>query len=79
MRFIEAEGATLAEMKESARKSDLFQLGDMKLIWVNEGDLIADQIRAINEAEVSTLICECGMMGPCMDPRCRSPLAANGI
>lgn len=79
MRFIEAEGATLVEMKENARKNDLFQLGDMRLIWVNEGDLIAEQIRAINEAEVSTLICECGMMGPCMDPSCRSPLATNVI
>lgn len=79
MRFIEAEGSTLSEMKENARKSDLYRLGDMKLVWVNEGDLIAEQIRAINEAEIDKLICECGMMGPCMDPACKSPLASNAV
>lgn len=39
MRYIAAQGETIAEMREHARASDLHQHGDMKLVWVNEGDL----------------------------------------
>jgi hypothetical protein len=39
LRWVPVEGATLAEMKENGRRSDLYLLGDMKLIWANEGDL----------------------------------------
>jgi hypothetical protein len=33
------EGSTLEEMRENVRKTDLYQMGDTVLVWVNEGDL----------------------------------------
>jgi hypothetical protein len=46
IRYVDAEGETLSEMRENARNSDLYCQGDMKLVWVNEGDLSAQQFRA---------------------------------
>lgn len=39
MRYLPAEGSTIQEMRGHARQSELYQQGDMKLVWVNEGDL----------------------------------------
>lgn len=36
--FIRPKGNTFAEMAEHARASDLYRVGDMTLVWVNEGD-----------------------------------------
>lgn len=36
--FIRPKGDTFAEMAENARASKLFPIGDMTLVWVNEGD-----------------------------------------
>lgn len=47
IRYVDAEGGTLAEMRENARKSDLYAQGDMKLVWVNEGDLTAQELNAV--------------------------------
>lgn len=47
VRYVDAEGETLAEMRENARKSDLYAQGDMKLVWVNEGDLSAQELNAV--------------------------------
>jgi len=34
-----AIGRTIEEMRENFEKGDLYNRGDAKLIWVNEGDL----------------------------------------
>lgn len=39
LKYVQAEGKTFEDMRESARNSELYKLGDMVLIWVNEGDL----------------------------------------
>lgn len=53
LEFVPAKGATLDEMRDDARNSPLFQYGDMRLIWVNEGVLnemeIAGQARNLDE------------------------------
>lgn len=41
VRCFPAEGQTLAEMRELARWSCLYQHGAMRLMWVNEEDLAA--------------------------------------
>lgn len=46
IRYVDAEGETLAEMRENARNSDLYGQGDMKLVWVDEGDLSVQQFRS---------------------------------
>lgn len=43
MQYVPALGLTFEEMRENARKSDLWKRGDMRLVWVNEGDLIRSQ------------------------------------
>lgn len=44
MRYLPAEGSTIQEMRDHAQQSELFQQGDMKLVWVNEGDLALNDI-----------------------------------
>ena len=44
MEYLPAEGQTFEEMRENARKSELWKRGDMRLVWVNEGDLIMSQM-----------------------------------
>lgn len=39
LRYIEPEGETLDQMRDHARQHPLAQAGDMRLVWVNEGDL----------------------------------------
>jgi hypothetical protein len=39
MQYVPAEGQTVDEMRENARKTELWKRGDMRLVWVNEGDL----------------------------------------
>lgn len=39
LRYIEPEGETLEQMRDHARQHPLAQSGDMRLVWVNEGDL----------------------------------------
>ncbi|MEP3669334.1 MAG: hypothetical protein ABJN42_21665 [Roseibium sp.] len=38
-RYLPARGATLEEMRAHAQRSELNEHGDMRLVWVNEGDL----------------------------------------
>lgn len=38
VKYIKANSATI-EQYELAKNSDLYRRGDMKLVWVNEGDL----------------------------------------
>lgn len=40
-RMIQAIGSNLEQMRENATKSELYLHGDMKLMWVNEGDMHA--------------------------------------
>lgn len=53
IRYIDAEGETISEMREAARKSALYAQGDMKLVWVNEGDITAHlfHVREVMEGE----------------------------
>ena len=39
LRYFFAQGNTLDEMRDHARQHTLAREGDMKLVWVNEGDL----------------------------------------
>ena len=39
LRYIEPEGETLEQMRDHARQHPLAQSGDMRLVWINEGDL----------------------------------------
>lgn len=39
LRYTEPEGETLDQMRDHARQHPLAQSGDMRLVWVNEGDL----------------------------------------
>jgi hypothetical protein len=39
LRYVAAEGKTFSEMRDNVRKTDLYQIGDVRLVWVNEGDL----------------------------------------
>jgi hypothetical protein len=39
LRYIEPEGETLDQMRDHARQHPLAQSGDMRLVWINEGDL----------------------------------------
>jgi hypothetical protein len=41
-----AKGETLSEMRANVWKDPLYQRGDAKLVWVNEGDLIMRGARA---------------------------------
>lgn len=41
-----AEGYTLDEMREHARKTDLYNRGDMILVWINEGDMLTHNLLA---------------------------------
>ena len=52
IRYVSAQGETLEEMKDNARKSDLYDKGDMTLIWVNTGDLLSEEFsKVFNEDE----------------------------
>lgn len=39
-------GAATPELRDAARKTDLFRHGDMLLMWVNEGDLMVADMAA---------------------------------
>ena len=41
LRFVQAQGETFGEMRENVRNSPLYEMGDVRLVWVNEGDLYA--------------------------------------
>lgn len=43
MQYVPAEGQTFEEMRQNARKSDLWKRGDLRLVWVNEGELLMSQ------------------------------------
>lgn len=47
LRFAEANGDTLSQMRANVRHDPLYGLGDAVLIWVNQGDLINHQIAGI--------------------------------
>ncbi|MCZ7862456.1 hypothetical protein O9X98_13870 [Agrobacterium salinitolerans] len=44
LRFTEASGETLAEMRANVRHDPLYGFGDAVLVWVNQGDLNNHQI-----------------------------------
>lgn len=44
LHFAYAKGETAQEMREAVRGTDLYNMGDAKLVWVNEGDLWALQM-----------------------------------
>ena len=44
--YVQAKGATLEEMRLNARNSSMCKRGDMRLVWVNEGDLLMSEISA---------------------------------
>ena len=44
LRFIEADGLDIDHMRERARQDPLSREGDMRLVWVNEGDLYSHTI-----------------------------------
>ncbi|SOC26698.1 hypothetical protein [Thalassospira xiamenensis] len=52
--YVQAEGATLDGMRINARKSPLSKRGDMRLVWVNEGDLLMAQMHTEEKDENST-------------------------
>lgn len=39
LHYAPIEGTTLSEMRKAVRNNPLYQQGDCKLVWVNEGDL----------------------------------------
>jgi hypothetical protein len=46
LRYFHPEGETMAQMRDHARSHPLYREGDLKLVWVNEGDLCNLAIRA---------------------------------
>lgn len=44
MQYVPADGLTFEEMRQNARKSELWKRGDMRLVWVNEGELLMSQM-----------------------------------
>lgn len=46
LRYFHPEGETMAQMRDHARNHPLYREGDLKLVWVNEGDLYNLAIRA---------------------------------
>jgi hypothetical protein len=46
LRYFHPEGETMAQMRDHARNHPLYREGDLKLVWVNEGDLCNLAIRA---------------------------------
>lgn len=47
LRVAAAKGETLDQMIRNARESGLYKIGDMKLMWVNEGDLYCHSVTVI--------------------------------
>ena len=47
LRYFHPEGETMAQMRDHARSHPLYREGDLKLVWVNEGDLCNLAIRAM--------------------------------
>lgn len=47
LRVAAAKGETLDQMIRNARESGLYKIGDMKLMWVNEGDLYSHSVTVI--------------------------------
>jgi len=47
LRYFHPEGETMAQMRDHARNHPLYREGDLKLVWVNEGDLCNLAIRAM--------------------------------
>ena len=46
LRYFHPEGETMAQMRDHARNHPIYREGDLKLVWVNEGDLCNLAIRA---------------------------------
>lgn len=44
--YVQAQGETLDDMRVNARNSSMYKRGDMRLVWVNEGDFLMSQISA---------------------------------
>lgn len=45
LRHAPACGETIAQMREAVRQTELYQTGDLRLVWVNEGDLLMLSMR----------------------------------
>lgn len=44
LKIAPAVGRTIEEMRENFQKTDLYNQGDARLVWVNEGDLSMMQV-----------------------------------
>lgn len=53
LRYITPDGETLDQMREHARQDPLAKQGDMKLVWVNEGDLYNHTLSAMPVTEIA--------------------------
>ena len=47
LEFFNARGMTFRAMRDQAQGSKLFLRGDMRLIWVSEGDLLNLQLAGV--------------------------------
>ncbi len=45
LRYAHTQGKTIDEMRQHFRDTELYKLGDAKLVWVNEGDLAIHSVR----------------------------------
>lgn len=53
LRYFEPEGSTVEQMRDHARQHPLAKEGDMKLVWINEGDLSMYLLTAMQSAPVA--------------------------
>ena len=60
IRYTPAVGKTVEDILDIGRKSDLNKLGDMKLVWVNEGDLAIGVMNGtVQKYPECRLSCDC--------------------
>ena len=83
LRYIEVSTDTIEKMREEARNSTLYQEGDMKLVWVNEGDLhdhstfFKDPRKCPIGLDASPYICSAGSCVVCLIDRAYSQGVAH--
>ena len=53
LRYFEPQGSTVEQMRDHARQHPLHREGDMKLVWVNEGDLSIFLLSALTPPPVA--------------------------
>ena len=55
LRYFDPQGDTIDQMRDHARQHPLAKQGDMKLVWVNEGDLYNHVLSAIQSVQSITV------------------------